>query len=309
MNLGKWKYGLKRKLTAILLVMCIFVLTSCSSEGVQESSESVEEPTGIKIGMSFDSFIIERWRRDCDVFVAKIKEYDSNADVNVQNANGDIETQKAQIRYLIEKKYDVIVIVCIDSDSLSDVCEEAKSAGISIIAYDRLIKNANVDLYISFDNEKVGTLMGEALVKDGLPKKKVLMLSGPNEDNNVSMVESGFRSVMEENNITIVDCVHAPGWKAEAAAEYINAHLTELGNVDAIMCGSGSATSTGMDAQGLSESGGQRWPWHHAGVLLSTERSWFEYVSEVRACCGNGCGFTVAGNDGRAGRRIRRSGV
>ena len=75
MNLGKWKYGLKRKLTAILLVMCIFVLTSCSSEGVQESSESVEEPTGIKIGMSFDSFIIERWRRDCDVFVAKIKEY------------------------------------------------------------------------------------------------------------------------------------------------------------------------------------------------------------------------------------------
>ncbi len=244
MNLGKWKYGLKRKLTAILLVMCIFVLTSCSSEGVQESSESVEEPTGIKIGMSFDSFIIERWRRDCDVFVAKIKEYDSNADVNVQNANGDIETQKAQIRYLIEKKYDVIVIVCIDSDSLSDVCEEAKSAGISIIAYDRLIKNANVDLYISFDNEKVGTLMGEALVKDGLPKKKVLMLSGPNEDNNVSMVESGFKSVMEENNITIVDCVHAPGWKAEAAAEYINAHLTELGNVDAIMCGNDNIATT-----------------------------------------------------------------
>ena len=68
-----------------------------------------------------------------------------------------------------------------------------KSAGIPVISYDRLIKNADVDLYISFDNEMVGTLMGEALVEAGLPNKKVLMLSGPNEDNNVSLGESRFQ--------------------------------------------------------------------------------------------------------------------
>ena len=241
-------YSIKRKksgkLTAFILIICMLFLTGCTSGGNEETSESTEEKTGIKIGMSFDSFIIERWRRDCDVFVAKIKEYDSNADVNVQNANGDIETQKSQIRYLIDKKVDVLVIVCIDSESLSDVCAEAKSAGIPIIAYDRLIKNADVDLYISFDNEMVGSLMGEALVSEGLPNKRVLMLSGPNEDNNVSMVESGFRSVMDKNGIEIVDCVHAPGWKAESSAEYVNAHLTELGNVDGIMCGNDNIATT-----------------------------------------------------------------
>lgn len=238
----KKKY--KQRLTAILLMLCMLLMVGCGTESVEEASEAPQEKTGISVGMSFDSFIIERWRRDCDVFVSKINEYDSNADITVYSANGDIETQKQQIRYLIEKKVDVLVIVCIDSESLTEVCNEAKSAGIPIIAYDRLIKNSNVDLYISFDNEKVGTLMGEALVEDGLPKKKVLMLSGPNEDNNVSMVETGFRDVMDRNNIEIVDCIHAPGWKAEAAAEYINTHITEIGNVDAIMCGNDNIATT-----------------------------------------------------------------
>lgn len=238
-----FKKSILRRAVAFLLV-CLICLTACKSEEEQEQGQIPEDKSGIKIGMSFDSFIIERWRRDCDVFVSKIKEYDSNADVLVQNANGDIETQKSQIRYLIEKKVDVLVIVCIDSESLNDVCYEAKSAGIPIIAYDRLIKNSNVDLYISFDNEMVGTLMGNALVEDGLPNRNVLMLSGPTEDNNVSMVETGFRKVMEQNNIRIKDCVHAAGWKAEISAEYVNQHLTDLSDVDAIMCGNDNIATT-----------------------------------------------------------------
>ena len=233
-----------RRGLAILLVLCLISLTACEEKEVENVSEVSEEKTGIKVGLSFDSFVIERWRRDCDVFVAKIKEYDSNADVNVQIANGDIETQKSQLRYLIEKKADVLVIVCIDSGSLGDVVTEAKMAGIPVIAYDRLIKDSNVDLYISFDNEKVGRLMGEALAGYRLPNKKVIMLSGPIEDNNVSMVEEGFKEIMKQSNIQIVDCFNVPGWKAEEAADYINKHITELRNVDAIMCGNDNIATT-----------------------------------------------------------------
>ena len=108
-----------------------------------------------------------------------------------------------------------------------------------------MIKNANVDLYISFDNEKVGTLMGQALVQAGLPNKKVLMLSGPTADNNVSQVEKGFQAVMDENDIEIVGSMHADGWKAELAYDYINEHPELLDGLDAIMCGNdGIATST-----------------------------------------------------------------
>ena len=235
---------LRKGALAILLALCIVFVAGCGDNRVEHVDEVSEEETGLKIGFSFDSFIIERWRRDCDVFVSKIKEYDPNADVNVQNANGDIETQKSQIRYLIEKKCDVLVIVCIDSESLSGVVAEAKEAGIPVIAYDRLIKSSNVDLYISFDNEKVGYLMGESLVNTDLPKKNVLMLSGPTEDNNVSMVESGFRKVMTAHHVNIQDCYNVPGWKAEDAAEYINHHLNELDKIDAIMCGNDNIATT-----------------------------------------------------------------
>lgn len=59
----------------------------------------------------------------------------------------------------------MIIIIPIDGDALYDVVKEAKSKGICVICYDRIIPNVNADLYITIDNEMVGTLMGEALKK------------------------------------------------------------------------------------------------------------------------------------------------
>ncbi len=225
-----------KKITVFVLswILCLSLLAGCggAEEQMRETETSIES---IQIGFSFDSFVIERWQKDRDIFVSTAKEY--GAEVNVQNANGDLVEQISQIEYLIEKQVDVIVIVCIDSDGLSEVVAKAKEKGIKVIAYDRLIKNADVDLYISFDNEKVGTLMGEALVAEELPNKKVLMLAGPTSDHNVSQIENGFCSVMDKNEIEIADTMYADGWRAELASEYVNAHIDEMDEVDAIMCG------------------------------------------------------------------------
>lgn len=225
-----------RLIVALMLGMAL-VLTGVGCAGTEEPvvEERTDSEEPIRIGMSFDSFVIERWQKDRDVFVSEAKS--RGAEVNVQNANGDLAEQISQIQYLIEKNVDVIVIVAIDCSGLSDVVRQAKEAGIKVIAYDRLIENADVDMYISFDNEKVGTLMGDALVQCNLPNKRVLMLAGPTTDNNVSMVEKGFCRVMEENEIEIADIMHADGWKAELASAYINENLQILDGVDAIMCG------------------------------------------------------------------------
>ena len=227
-----------------LLLLVVFILQGCGNkaESVTASVDKDDSKEEIQIGIAFDSFLIERWERDRDIFVSRAR--DLGAEVNVQNANGNVQKQKDQIKYLIDKKMDVIVIVAVDSSELKKEVEEAQDAGIKVVAYDRLVMDSPVDLYISFDNEMVGTLMGEALVDSELPNKKVLMLSGPNEDNNVSMVESGFRRVMEENDIEIVDCFHAYGWKAEEAASYISEHITELDDIDAIMCGNDNIATT-----------------------------------------------------------------
>lgn len=227
----------KRALPAVMCVILILGMTACAAAGQEESDEKPDNGE-IKIGICFDSYLIERWERDRDIFVSTAK--DLGAEVNVQNANGDLEEQIDRIEYLIEKQMDVIVIICIDSDGLSEVVKKAKDAGIIVIAYDRMIHNADADLYISFDNEKVGTMMGEAMVNKGLPNKKVLMLSGPTADNNVAMVNKGFTEVMEQNDIEIVDIMYADNWKPEYASDYIYGHPEVLGEVDGIMCGNDS---------------------------------------------------------------------
>lgn len=226
---------MKKWVTLMLCMFSLCFLIGCTGRpetGVDDTGSAQED---IRIGMSFDSFVIERWQKDRDVFVAEAKA--RGAEVNVQNANGDLAEQISQIRYLIEKKMDVIVIVAVDCNGLSEVIKQAKDAGIKVIAYDRLINHADVDLYISFDNRKVGTLMGEALAGCHLPRKKVLMLTGPLEDNNVVMIEEGFRGVMQKKGIEIADIMYADGWKAELASGYIDQHIELLEDVDAIMCG------------------------------------------------------------------------
>lgn len=230
----KWK-------TICLLLVMMLLLTSCGEGEGGKSVNSPQEEEKIQIGMSFDSFVIERWQRDRDVFVSMAKEL--GAEVNVQNANGDIEEQKKQIDYFIQKDMDVIVIICIDSEGLGSSVQKAKDAGIKVIAYDRLIKDADVDLYISFDNEMVGTMMAQALIDEGLAGGNVLMLGGSPQDNNVSLVEGGFKKVMEENDVTVLDSFHADGWRAELAAAYVYDHVDVVSEADAIMCGNDNLAS------------------------------------------------------------------
>ena len=161
------RFGLFRGTGRIVLglVLCAALAAGCAGHDtktlLKSEAPSEEGDEKIRIGISFDSFVIERWLRDRDVFVATAQGL--GAEVNVQNANGDVEEQISQIEYLIDKRMDVITIVAIDSEALTDVVRKAQQAGIRIVCYDRLIRDAGTDLYISFDNHMVGTLMGQAL--------------------------------------------------------------------------------------------------------------------------------------------------
>jgi D-xylose transport system substrate-binding protein len=217
------------------MVFTLLLFTGCEVRDKIETPKSDKEDTGIQIAMSFDSFVIERWQRDRDVFVSTVKEL--GATVNVQNANGDVEKQKEQIEYFIKKGVDVIVIVCIDSDSLKSTVQKAKDEGIKIIAYDRLVTNSDADLYITFDNEMVGTMMAEYLAENGAAGKNVLMLGGSPLDNNVPAVENGFIDVCQKKEMTVIDSIHCDGWRAEIAGDYIYEHEDTVREAAGIMCG------------------------------------------------------------------------
>ena len=224
---------------AFLLLTIIF--SGCASTARESVGSSKAGDDKVQIGMCFDSFVIERWQRDRDVFVSTAKEL--GAEVNVQNANGDADKQKEQIDYFIKKGMDVIVIISIDPEKIADSVKKAQDEGISVIAYDRPINGAGADLYISFDNEMVGEMMGQAFVDNGLKNGKVVMICGSPTDQNVPMVCSGFEKVMEENGNEILDVFYADGWKAEAAGDYVYDSDEIIEEADAIMCGNDDLAS------------------------------------------------------------------
>lgn len=227
-----------KRVIGLLLLLCLFsscMLAGCSRKESVATHAEEKKSDAIQIGLSMDSYLIERWQRDRDVFVSKAKEL--GAEVNVQNANGDIQEQISQIEYFIKKKMDVIVIVAIDANSLSEVVEKAKKAGIKIIAYDRLICNADVDLYISFDNEQVGALMAQAMKKVLDNQGTIIRINGSPTDNNVNMSTNGFDIVMRGSNIKVDVTEYSVGWRAENGFKVTSDYLMSGKVPDGIVCG------------------------------------------------------------------------
>ena len=231
-----------KKMTVLILVIAILlvsVMTGCSYNSAPK--KVADKKKSINIGLCFDSFVIERWLRDRDTFVTTAKEL--GAKVNVQNANGDVKEQISQIDYLISQNVDVIVIIAVDCEAISDAVKRAKNKGISVISYDRLIKNIDIDLYISFDNETVGRDMGKAMKHALTHGGKIFEINGSSADDNVIRVEKAFKQEISKAGIDIVYSDYCKGWSAKAAGEYVEKALEKYPDVDGIMCGNDDLAS------------------------------------------------------------------
>ncbi len=228
----------KSFLGILIMILAFLLLTGCkkAESGSENKVEEIEDQ--IEIGMSFDSFVIERWQRERDVFIATAKEL--GADVNVQTANGEVEEQIAQIEYFVEKEVDLIVVVPIDAYKIQGAIGKAKRAGIPVVCYDRVVRAANTDLFISFDNEAVGKLMAQELFQAAGRDKNVIMICGPESDYNTDMVEEGFTQIMNNYRGTVIGSCRCDNWKAEMAYDYVSENYDLVEQADLIMCGNDS---------------------------------------------------------------------
>lgn len=226
--------------------MCVVLLVGCNKGNINHPAISPARNDRIQIGLTFDSFVIERWQRDRDVFVSTAKEL--GADVNVQIASGDVKEQIDQIEYFINKDMDVIVIIPTDADLLKDAVLKAKQKGIKVIAYDRLIKDSNVDLYISFDNEKVGTLMAQTIAENTPEQGEIALILGSESDHNVMQVEQGIKEAIKKTSLKIVSKDYAQGWVAEQAFSAVNRTLKEAPYIRGLICGNDDLASQAIKA-------------------------------------------------------------
>jgi D-xylose transport system substrate-binding protein len=198
---------------------------------------SKEKPV---IGLSLDTLKEERWQRDRDTFIAEAKKL--GATVIVQSANSDDTRQVRDVESLISRKVDVLVIVPHNGAAMTRAVKSANEANIPVIAYDRLILNANIDYYLTFDNVKVGEAQG-SYAAARLPKDRVariVRIYGAPTDNNAKLFKEGQDNVLlpliKAGKVEVVHEDWALDWKPENAKKIMNAAITKAGrNLDAVV--------------------------------------------------------------------------
>ena len=250
---------LRLSLVALSCLLSVIIGMTLARGGAAGAKNSSPRSRPV-IGLSLDTLKEERWQRDRDTFTARASEL--GADVIVQSANSDDVRQVNDVRSLITQHVDVIVIAPHNGEAMAEAVKECQAAGIPCIAYDRLIKNCDLDLYMTFDNLRVGELQGQflvdALAKKGPGKKRIVRIYGAKTDNNALLFKQGqdkaLAAALQSGAIEVVHEDWAEDWKPENGKKIVNAAINKVGHdFDAILA-SNDGTAGGA-IQALIEEG------------------------------------------------------
>ena len=247
---------MKKKIASILVVvLALFVGNACQNQRGQEKADATGADK-ILLGLSMDSLRVERWQKDRDLFKARAEEL--GAEVIVQSADGDARRQNDQADNMITQGVDVLVVIAKDGRAAAHIVEAAHKEGIKVLAYDRLILDSDVDLYISFDNEQVGYLQAEYITRKA-PKGNYFLLGGAPTDNNAKLLREGqmraLQPYIDRSEIKVVADQWAVDWDPRDALNKTEQVLTQQENqIDAIVAsndGTAGGVIQALDAQKL----------------------------------------------------------
>jgi putative multiple sugar transport system substrate-binding protein len=187
------------KSLAVMLAAALILLSSCTIER-DLSGQMGAEDKNFTVGISLPTKSVQRWDRDGINLETGLQ--DAGLDTMMEYANDNPTDQVRQIENMINAGCDALIVAAVDSSSLSTVLASAKSKGIYVISYDRLITDTDaVDFYITFDNYKVGELMGQ-YIEDTLALETAKgpiyleVFAGPPSDNNASFFYGGAMDIL-----------------------------------------------------------------------------------------------------------------
>ena len=170
-----------------------------------------------KIGLLLDSYVSDRWYLDKKLFIDKVTELGGECQVEV--AYGDPVEQVNLSKKMIAQGVKVLVVVAVDAVKSAEIATIAKAANVPVISYDRLILSNDVTIYISYNNEKVGSLQAEYMIKLK-PTGKYVLVNGPVEDNNAAQFRDGQLKVLRP---------HINSGKIKILGDFIQSDWGEIG--------------------------------------------------------------------------------
>src|SRR6266699_979913 len=240
-------------------LICVILAAACVNAPQETATPGTAKTTHagpVRIGFSMDTLKEERWQRDKELIEKRAKEVGASLDVQV--ANGDDAEQTKQADNMLTKGIDVLIVAPHNGEIAASIVEAAHRKGVPVISYDRLIRNADVDLYVSHQVERIGEMQAEYALKH-VPKGNYLLIGGSPTDYNAILLRKGQMNVLkpavDKGDVKIVSDQFAREWKAEEALRLTEEALTTTNKkIDAIVAsndGTAGGAISALEAAGL----------------------------------------------------------
>jgi D-xylose transport system substrate-binding protein len=219
--------------SAVALAAISVVLAACG--GDSNGGAASKGSSSHTIGLLLPESKTPRYEsQDKPQFEQKVKSLCSDCSIFYANANQDADTQQQQAEAALTRGVDVLVLDPVDTASAASIVAMAKQQNVPVISYDRLVTNADVDYYVSFDNVRVGRLQAQSLVKkldsEGESNGTIVMVNGAPTDSNAAQFKQGANSVLSKSSLKIGKEYDTPDWSPDEAQTEMQQAITALGN-------------------------------------------------------------------------------
>jgi D-xylose transport system substrate-binding protein len=215
-------------LVAVAVTLLAAACSTTNNKGGSSSSGGAK-----KIALLLPEIKTTRYEaQDRPLFEAKVKALCSDCQILYSNASQNADTQQNQADAALTNGAKVMVLDPVDSASAASIVSKAKSKGVPVISYDRLLLNSDIDYYISFDNVQVGKLQGQSLVSKLKSEGKsgsIVMINGSPTDNNAKLFKQGAHSVLDSSGFKIAKQYDTPAWSPDQAQTEMDQAITALG--------------------------------------------------------------------------------
>ena len=224
----------------------VLLANACVKSPEQGARRGAKSGGPVRIGFSMDTLKEERWQRDKALVEQRCKEVGAICEVLV--ADGSDATQVNQAESFLTKGFDVLIVAPHNGQIAASIVEAAHKQGVPVISYDRLIRNSDVDLYVSHQVVKIGQMQAQYALTNA-PKGNYVLIGGSQTDNNALLLMEGQMQVLQpaidKGQIKIVAKQFAREWLASEALRIMEDALTKNNNDIQAVIASNDGTAGG----------------------------------------------------------------
>ncbi|WP_430812848.1 MULTISPECIES: substrate-binding domain-containing protein [unclassified Carboxylicivirga] len=221
-----YRFILMRYLLFIQLVVVVF-LSSCQSD------------TNVQLGFIYSSPETDRYVKEASYF--KYYAERQGATVYVEHGNGDAAAQEQKAIELIERGVDGLALIAVNANTAAAIVRKAQEHGVKVMAYNRLIKNSELDFFVSGNNDVLGKMMVDELLRVK-PSGEAIILGGDKYDRNavelMASVKKYLKPHLESGRVSVGYETYIEEWSKENAAYELDQYISNTGRVpDLIFAG------------------------------------------------------------------------